>query len=689
MGLVAEAGSGRIKARLLILLLFICWPALTHAAQTGAATQPVARVPLPRTGQISCYDDKGAVIDYKGCGQDCEQQRGVVWPVPRFMINKDGTVTDKLTGFRWLGNGKCFKGLTWLGAKEKIAALNEKRPGICKGYQGDYQDWIMPDVRQLASLLDAEEAGPADYLRSQGLGHVQAGVYWTASSYQNPLDAWTVDFSNGAVIFKDKLDKLFLLPMRKPDNGAQVGTRPVAPGREAAEGLKNSPARFTDNGDGTVTDNQTGLMWLREPDCLSNLAWSAGLATVRSFNTVSDSVKCQGYGGTYHDWVLPNRVELMSLIDYDRDYPAVLPGIFAVTSEGRYWTSTTAASAPDHAYTVNFDNGRQYFAEKDKLLKVLPVRRIASSPLPSRLESVKAGAWNIKAGYILALAPELHTDIVWPPAPRFLANGDGTSMDRLTGITWLGDGNCFGRKSWQGALDAITEFNKDPRKFKCEGYEASFNDWQLPVITDLQRLINPDKKDSAAWMNSQGVVNVQSGGDYWSRSETFINLYYAKVVRFKGGSAVRAFPKSLKFFLWPRRALPNTPGRKPLLNLTVNAIGDALELSPDCSLSLVVFLHTFGLEFPADFWLWYDTPDGKQLWLSNIRSWNDKMTPVHQGPLFNLKNYEIFRSPAKNSLAPGRYIFHFAVDATPDGVLDKTRYESQVTVTIKPPKNRN
>ncbi|MDP2106267.1 MAG: hypothetical protein Q8J76_09765, partial [Desulfobulbaceae bacterium] len=64
-----------------------------------------------------------------------------------------------------------------------------------------------------------------------------------------------------------------------------------------------------------------------------------------------------------------------------------------------------------------------------------------------------------------------------------------------------------------------------------------------------------------------------------------------------------------------------------------------------------------------------------------IRTWTDRAKPVYQGPLFNLINYEIFRSAA-NGLPPGVYDFHFAVDTIPNGLMDEVRSEVTVSVVI-------
>ena len=72
--------------------IFLLFPSLASAAS----------VDLAKTGQSTCYNQTGVVIDCSGTGQDGEYQKGVAWPDPRFTNNGDCTITDKLTGLTWL-----------------------------------------------------------------------------------------------------------------------------------------------------------------------------------------------------------------------------------------------------------------------------------------------------------------------------------------------------------------------------------------------------------------------------------------------------------------------------------------------------------------------------------------------------------------------------------------------------------
>lgn len=651
------------------------------AAQQSAGETGSPSLSLPRTGQISTFDNAGNRIDYLGSFQDGELQRGEVWPEPRFLANADGTVTDALTGLMWLKDGNCFGKLSWSAALKKVQDLNGSNAG-CLDYGGKYNDWLLPDLNELATLINAEEALPVDYLKLQGIANAQPGSYWSSTIAVNLFKAWIVDFSNGNIRSQSKITQHFIMPVRKAAAG-KIEILPISsdslPGQDENRGISAlSGGRFFDNGDGTVTDRWTGLMWLQDSSCLEAGDWMASVQAVAALNTSAS--RCAKYSHTYSDWSLPNRIELRSLIDYTRDYPALSDGASFAQNHLWGWSATSSVASPEMSFAINFDMGDLLARPKKEKLWPMAVRRTQQAPLPPRKESVRADANNLETQFMLNLAPELRREINWPPEPRFIENGDGTSLDIITGKNWLTDGNCFGRLSWKEISATLRQFNRDARGYECLGYESTYDDWQVPSLEEMKELLNDKKKDSAAWLNTQGVKNVQSSSDYWTSSETLFNLYFAYIVNFKHGT-INTYPKTFGFFLWPKRSTKQEIGREPLLELTINGLSNALSLSSEAPMSLVLYLHTFELRLPADFWLWYDTPDNKQIWLSPVRMWKDSMLPIYQGDLFNLRDYEVYKS-SSNELAPGEYTFHFAIDMQQDGILGEKRKESLVRVTI-------
>ncbi|MDP4029239.1 MAG: DUF1566 domain-containing protein, partial [Gallionella sp.] len=119
-------------------------------------------------------------------------------------------------------------------------------------------------------------------------------------------------------------------------------------------------AAFTDNGDGTVTDTVTGLMWDKCSWGQSNNTTCADTAATTHTWVQALGVAVSANGANYkgrNDWRLPNKNELESLVKIDVSSPAIDPTAFPNTVPGWYWTSTNYAPVPAFAWYVNFDLG--------------------------------------------------------------------------------------------------------------------------------------------------------------------------------------------------------------------------------------------------------------------------------------------------------------------------------------------
>jgi len=106
-------------------------------------------------------------------------------------------------------------------------------------------------------------------------------------------------------------------------------------------------SRFTDNGDGTVTDNATGLMWVANPAGLgapfnAKIAWASAI----------DACEALNFAG-YDDWRLPNIKEIFTLFDMGFAQPAIDAFFFTVQANDTYWSSTTLTGYVGYAYRVN------------------------------------------------------------------------------------------------------------------------------------------------------------------------------------------------------------------------------------------------------------------------------------------------------------------------------------------------
>jgi len=139
--------------------------------------------------------------------------------------------------------------------------------------------------------------------------------------------------------------------------------------------------RFTDNLDGTVTDNLTGLIWLKDADCYGERTWNNALSDSNGLASGSCGLTD---GSSAGDWRLPNRRELFSLIHDDFFNPAV-PNTagtgqwsqgdpFNNVQSYYYWSSTTDASDTGIAWDVYMYYGVMDLYDKSTLDFVWPVR---------------------------------------------------------------------------------------------------------------------------------------------------------------------------------------------------------------------------------------------------------------------------------------------------------------------------
>ena len=140
-------------------------------------------------------------------------------------------------------------------------------------------------------------------------------------------------------------------------------------------------AAFTDNGNGTITDTTTGLVWDKcsrgqvwdnttPPGTCTGVAsthtWAAALAEATAANSASHRGQA--------DWRLPNRTELESLVQINAVSPAIDGTYFPATLSNWYWTSTTYAPGPADAWSVYFSNGNALANDKTNTYHVRLVR---------------------------------------------------------------------------------------------------------------------------------------------------------------------------------------------------------------------------------------------------------------------------------------------------------------------------
>jgi hypothetical protein len=171
-----------------------------------------------------------------------------------------------------------------------------------------------------------------------------------------------------------------------PQTGQQISYAQRDDG-DLQMGLVWPDPRFTDNANGTVTDNFTGLIWTKLAKCpWQGRSWSEALMDV---NSLHDGWTGDDFGGdcglsdgsSACDWRLPNVRELLSLIDFGQNSPALPSGHPFITPGGgaiddNFWSNTSHSGYPQtEALAVNMGHG--YVNKWDKAytgLHVWPVR---------------------------------------------------------------------------------------------------------------------------------------------------------------------------------------------------------------------------------------------------------------------------------------------------------------------------
>ncbi len=127
-----------------------------------------------------------------------------------------------------------------------------------------------------------------------------------------------------------------------------------------------SQPSYTDNGNGTITDNRTGLIWLKDPEATvvnSTYTWTNAIAA------------CETLSYVYNDWRLPNIRELESIVDYGTAASAKINATYFPNTQGDYYlSSTTYTPNTASVWFVLFSNGYVSFFSKGGAGRVRCVR---------------------------------------------------------------------------------------------------------------------------------------------------------------------------------------------------------------------------------------------------------------------------------------------------------------------------
>ncbi|MCB9079256.1 MAG: DUF1566 domain-containing protein [Anaerolineaceae bacterium] len=346
----------------------------TEPPAINSEPAPTGGYPLVDTGQTACFDNQNAIACPQAGAAFYGQDAQFSSHAPSYTANGDGTVTDNVTGLMWQqtpdtnGNGA-------ITAADKMTY--DQAQTYCDNLTlAGHDDWRLPSIKQLYSLIDFNGTDASGYEGSDATGLIPF------------IDTGLFDFAYGDTSAGERLiDAQYASSTLYTGSTANDGGRTLfgvnlADGRIKGYGLAirgrdktflvqcvrgqatYGQNHFVDNGDGAITDQATGLMW-QQADSGQGLNWEEALNYCQSLTTAN-----------YDDWRLPNAKELQSLVDYSRSPQATgsaaIDPLFTATpltnEAGQadypaYWSSTTHrkwTGAYDQGVYVTFGRAMGY-----------------------------------------------------------------------------------------------------------------------------------------------------------------------------------------------------------------------------------------------------------------------------------------------------------------------------------------
>jgi len=280
---------------------------------------------LPDTGQSTRFTKVfGEDADFS-----CNQ--------PSFVDNQDGTVSDKVTGLMWqkTDGGE----MTWEDAL--------KYAQNCR--LGGHNDWRLPTSIELFLIMDHGKHGPA--MDTDFFPKTQARYWWSnATRADDQSKVWVVNTGGG------------IGAHAKSETTSAGGDRPIHVRCVRGESMLGTGPKLVDNGDGTVLDQRTGLIW-KQLASDTKLTWEDALEYCANLNHAGNN-----------DWRLPNIKELRSLSDDRIARPSMDKKFFPKASASFFWSSTSQSNRPERAWYVDFTTGLVTYADKTDKFEVFAVR---------------------------------------------------------------------------------------------------------------------------------------------------------------------------------------------------------------------------------------------------------------------------------------------------------------------------
>ncbi len=340
--------SWQISAYASSNILFLISGVLASQGSSSSLSYPVVD-----TGQTVCYSDTSEV-SCPGSGEDfAGQDAQHNGNRPSYTDNANGTITDNVTGLMWQQSPDSNNDGD-INASDK-STYQQAVAGASSLSLGGYNDWRLPTIKELYSLINFSGKDPSGYNGTDTAGLVPF------------IDTDYFDFAYGDTSAGERIiDSQWASSNLYVADSQQMFGVNFADGRIKGYGLTGfgnektffviyvrgntsyGHNNFADNGDDTILDNATGLMWAQN-DSGKKLNWQEALAWVEEKNLAN-------YRG-HNDWRLPDVKELQSIVDYtrspDTSNSAAIDAIFNTSiianEKGQtdypfFWSSTTHAN---------------------------------------------------------------------------------------------------------------------------------------------------------------------------------------------------------------------------------------------------------------------------------------------------------------------------------------------------------
>lgn len=322
----------------------------SNYSEPTTTTSATGKFKIPDTAQTKCYDSNtGAEAACSGTGYDADYN---ATNQQSYTDNSNGTITDNVTGLVWTKSPET-SGNSTIDSNDKKTYT--EAVSYCENLTlAGQSDWRLPDIKTLYSLMNFKGLDPSGYTGTDtsamtpfiddtkfkvGYGDTANserlidGQYATTSIYN-----WCTDLGNNPA---ETMFGVNFVDGRIKGYPTSNKTFYVYCVRGNTDYGKNN---FTDNGNETISDSATGLMWQKNDS--QSTDFENAVSTCESATT-----------GSYSDWRLPNVKELQSIVDYsrgpDKTDSAAINSIFSATSftneagktdYGYYWASTTHAT---------------------------------------------------------------------------------------------------------------------------------------------------------------------------------------------------------------------------------------------------------------------------------------------------------------------------------------------------------